>query len=167
MFIGISCALFSHGADKLLLYASISSKVTPVKASAVAPTALPVPTNVTYAPNNLLRPICLNCGFEEVASFIPIDTMFVVVLIISAGNDTKLPNGSFLIACINSGTLLYVGYVFLIYHAAASSTASSNVFLAPVNVLTGSNSLPIISLVHLAISLVLLNVPLNCDFTYS
>jgi hypothetical protein len=93
--------------------------------------------------------------------------MFVVVLIISAGNDTKLPNGSFLIDCINSGTLLYVGYVFLIYHAAASSIASSNVFTFPVNVLIGSNSLPITSLVHLAISLVLPYTPLNCDFTYS
>jgi len=97
LLIGIICALFSHGADRLLLYASISSIVTPVRACAVLLTAVPVPDNVTYAPNNLLRPICLNLGLADVASFAPNSIMLYVVLIISAGKDTKLPNGNFLI----------------------------------------------------------------------
>ena len=99
--------------------------------------------------------------------FNPILNILNVVLIISAGNDTKLPNGSFLKFLITCGTLLYVGYVFLICHAAASSKASSNVFLAPVNVFFYQILLPTISSVHFAISSTFLYIDLICDFTYS
>ena len=58
--------------------------------------------------------------------------MFVPVLSISAGKDIKAPSGNFLNACIAGGTLEYVGYVFLIKNAAASSNASSRLSLAPV-----------------------------------
>ena len=47
-------ALESHGADKLLLYASICSVVTPVKVLSYVDTPFSAPPNVTNAPNNLL-----------------------------------------------------------------------------------------------------------------
>ena len=93
--------------------------------------------------------------------------MLNVVLIISAGNDTKLPNGNFLIALIASGTLLYVGYVFLIYHAAASFIASSYVFNLLVNKSLAIKSCPCISGNHFLSAFKSLYVFFNCDCTYS
>jgi hypothetical protein len=66
------------------------------------------------------------------------------------------------------GTLLYVGYVFLIYHAAASSVASSKDFNLPAltpKVFLFKNSLPTISLYHFATSSVVLNKGFSCAVT--
>ena len=48
-------------------------------------------------------------GLPDAICFSDVDKVVAVVLNISAGNDMKLPIGSFLIACIAGGTLLYVG----------------------------------------------------------
>ena len=91
------------------MYASNSSSETPDNSDARLTAAVPAPPNTVEAPIILLYPICLNAGLLDDISFAPIFIILNVVLIISAGNDTKLPNGSFLIALIASGTLLYVG----------------------------------------------------------
>ena len=54
LFIGMIVAREFHGAAKLLLYASIWSWVTPVKAWAIVPAASLAPPNTTDAPINLL-----------------------------------------------------------------------------------------------------------------
>ena len=92
--------------------------------------------------------------------------MFVPVLSISAGKDIKAPSGNFLKFCIAGGTLEYVGYVFLIKNAAASSNASSNVLICPVIEFIGTNSVPM-SLCHALMSSKFLNACINCDLEYS
>jgi len=52
-----------------------------------------------------------------VSSLAPILIKCALVLNISAGKAMKLPIGSFLIALITSGTLLYVGIVFVTKYA--------------------------------------------------
>ena len=52
-----------------------------------------IPPSVVYKPIKPLMPISLNCGFEDAASFVDIVRLLNVVLNISAGKDTKLPNG--------------------------------------------------------------------------
>jgi len=59
-----------------------------------------------YKPIKPLRPISLNCVFEDPASFTDTAKLLNVVLNISAGKDTKLPNGVLLNAWIARGTLL-------------------------------------------------------------
>ena len=72
-------------------------------------TALDITTSVQIL--YLLKEIMKNYGISIlfITHDISLAAMFIIlklVLIISAGNDTKLPNGSFLIALITSGTLL-------------------------------------------------------------
>ena len=104
--IGNRIAFLFHGAANDLLYASSSSSVTPVSADEMLRAAVPAPPSTVYAPISLRYPICLNKGLVEDISFPAMFIILKLVLIISAGNDTKLPNGNFLIALITSGTLL-------------------------------------------------------------
>ena len=61
LFIGKIAALESQGADKLLLYASICSVVTPVKPLDLnVETAFSAPPKVTNAPRSLLNPSVLD-----------------------------------------------------------------------------------------------------------
>ena len=122
--------------------------------------AIDAPPNTVYKPSNPLIPIDLNSGFVELASFREIVILLNVVLNISAGKETKLPNGLRLNSWINAGTLLYVGKVFLVYHEAACLIASSISTLPPVSVVSNI-SLPAISLNHF---LAFATSPLNKSF---
>ena len=87
---------------KNLLTAASSSLVIPYIPLNISTTvggmiATPVPN-----PNNLLAPILLNAG--SFTYFTPCCTMFIDVLIISAGNDTKLPSGDLRKPLIKSDT---------------------------------------------------------------
>ena len=80
---------------------------------------------VTADPIIVLSPASLKTALSEAIFLMAIEDDARTVLNISAGNDTKLPiKGIFLIACIDGGTLLYVGITSQTQAAAYSSKAS-------------------------------------------
>ena len=89
--VGIMVAVFSQGAAKDLLYASICSWSDPVKAFPAATKPVGNPTVVVMAAVNLLIPIFCNSGLVLANSLIDLCKVLPIFLNISAGKAVKLP----------------------------------------------------------------------------
>ena len=106
MLVGIIVAVFSQGAAKDLLYASICSWLEPVRARPAAVKPAGTPTVVVSPDVSLLIPTFCNSALLLASSLIPLDIVLPVFLIISEGKAVKLPMTGINFNCFTiSGTL--------------------------------------------------------------
>ena len=104
--VGIITAVFSQGAAKDLLYASIWSCSAPVNALPAATNPVGIPIVVVNADAILLIPTFCNSVLLLATSLIALWIVLPVFLKISAGKAVKLPNtGINFNSLTNSGTL--------------------------------------------------------------